>query len=437
MFSNRIKSGFLTLNMASQISFYCSSNIKTFFEKFSSLFYRNFHDYFKELLEKIKIIKKFKLFNEYQPPKKQKKNPLIKFFNDMICEKIDYQAKFEKNNNLIKKFQNKIKKENKLEITKSHIPTNILNGLKDTLNPYFKQFRISSKRESKSQFGFKKSSRKKNTKIFKHQNSFLKKMSKKSINIPLIKKNGKISIENTILGFQSTLMDKMMFYEKDKNSYYIEKKLLDGLKIPKCEIDQYFKNRIKQNVPIKFGKDLKKIVDNLQTTNIKSNKLMNNCKSTLKMKKNENLKDDMKFYFHINQNEMKHLDQVKDIIIKHKNSTKIKRNFDVIFENQKEEIKKEDKNNKENFFSKKNNYKWKEIILKRIIKKDKDYSKIGFLKSSITNNKDYNQDVAFIETKEIIKKYMEEIERKSMKQKNNKFKARNFSLRKTSNGMKK
>ena len=426
MFSNRIKSGFLTLSLANQISFYCSSHIKSFFEKFSSLFYRNFHDYFKELLEKIKIIKKFKLFNEYEPVKKEKKNPLLKFFNDKICEKIDYQQKFDNNKKLIKKYQNKIlQKSKKLEIIKDHIPNNILNGLKYTLNPFFKQYRVSTKRESKSNhFGLKKSNRKKTAKFFKDQNLFLKKLTKKNLNIPLIKKNGKEALENTILGFQSTLMDRMMFYKKNK-IIYSEKKSLEGLKIPKCEIDQYFKSRIKENIPIKFGKNLKEIVNNLQTTNIKSNKVMNNCKSTLKMKKNEDLKDDMKFYFHINQNEMKHLDQVKDIIIKHKKSTKIKRNFE-IYDNQKEENNKKEIKN-DNYFIKKNN--WKEIVLKRIIKKDKDYSNADFLKSSIDNKGDFKQNIAFMESKEIIKKYMEEIERKLMKQKKNKFrKKKNYSL---------
>ena len=432
VFCFKIKSSFAVLQNCYKILSFCSPIVKSYFEKFSVFFLRNFLDFLKEIYEKKKIFEILRIFEHFQYIKNNDENKLIYYYNNIINNKVDYIKKNRENQDLIKKNQNCLKN-NIINININHIPKNLLNGLQNTLNPFKKRNKVSLLNVKKEYltdtklFQFNKKLNKKKT----HKNIFQK---KKIRTAPITnitnKKINKKEETVTILGFTSNQMNKMNFQKKNnnisknsKNPNQKIKRSQSSYKSSNCQIDNYFKNRIKEKMNIEFKKNLiQKNLQNLILTNIKSNKIMTSCKSTIKMKTNENIKDKMNFTFHTNQNQMKNKDRIIDIIIKNK---KLEKKRKILEERKIDNINVLKKNDFGKKFSK--SIFWKDVILRKIIKKDKDYSDSNLLKNSNLKKKKFNQEKVFFETKDNIKNHMENIEKKMIKERKfGKMNKRNF-----------
>ncbi len=60
----------------------------------------------------------------------------------------------------------------------------------------------------------------------------------------------------------------------------------------------------------------------LHKHNVHANKILNSCKSTLRVKQKEEIFDPVNFYDNTHQNQMKDLDKIKELLIKFKNANK-------------------------------------------------------------------------------------------------------------------
>ena len=106
VFNFKIKSGFAILKICYQISHFCSPVIKSYFEKFSFFFVKNFLDFLKEIFEKKKILKIFGILQNFEYKENLVDNKLIYYYNDIINQKVDYIKKNREKKNLIKKNKN-------------------------------------------------------------------------------------------------------------------------------------------------------------------------------------------------------------------------------------------------------------------------------------------------------------------------------------------
>ena len=94
---------------------------------------------------------------------------------------------------------------------------------------------------------------------------------------------------------------------------------LSSLNIPKCNIDQFFLNKIDRKLDIQFAQaQISHSLANFKNDTATSNKVLTTCKSTLRMNKKENIKNNLDYFLFTQQAILHKEDFLKEIFVKHR-----------------------------------------------------------------------------------------------------------------------